>query len=175
MAIKEILLLGNPMLRKKCEKVKNFSDPVLLQNINDLKDTLQNFRTTHGFGRGIAAPQIGFTQQVIFINIDNPMALMNSKIIKRSKAMMMLWDDCFSFPDILVRVKRNVQIRVAYQDKSGKTHTLDAKGALSELLQHEIDHTNGVLAIDRAIDTKHIVLRSEWKKFTTAGYAGYQL
>lgn len=175
MAIKEILLLGNPILRKKCEKVKNFSDPILLQNINDLKDTLQNFRTTHGFGRGIAAPQIGITKELIYINIDNPLVLINLKIIKRSKAMMMLWDDCFSFLDIMVRVKRNVQIRAAYQDEFGKTHTMDAKGGFSELLQHEIDHINGVLAIDRAIDLKHIVLRSEWKKISSAAHVGYQL
>ena len=175
MAIKEILLLGNPMLRKKCEKVKDFSDPILSQNINDLKDTLQDFRTTHGFGRGIAAPQISFSKQVIFVTIDNPLVLINSKIIERSKAMMMLWDDCFSFPDILVRVKRNVQIRVAYQDEAGKAHTLDAKGALSELLQHEIDHTNGILAIDRAIDSKHIVLRSELKKISSVDNQSYIL
>ena len=77
---------------------------------------------------------------------------------------MTLWDDCFSFPDILVKVKRSTTITIRFQDESGKRKTLTADGSLSELLQHEIDHLDGILAIDRAVDSKHIVLRSEWKK-----------
>jgi peptide deformylase len=164
MAVREILLLGNPALRAQCEKVKDFSDDGLKQTMVDLRDTLSDFRRRRGFGRGIAAPQIGVARRMIFINIDSPIALVNPEIVKRSRQKMTLWDDCFSFPDLMVKVRRNITITVRFHDTSGKKQTLDAAGGLSELLQHEIDHVNGILAIDRAIDERHIILRSEWEK-----------
>ncbi len=164
MAAKEILLLGNPVLRTICEPVHHFSDAVVQTTIDDLRDTLADFKQTHGFGRGIAAPQIGMTQRIIFIDVDKPLALINPRITHRSRNTMMIWDDCFSFPDIVVKVERNESIHVEYRDESGTKQTLEAEGGLSELLQHEIDHLDGVLAIDRAIDSKHIILRSEWEK-----------
>lgn len=164
MAIKEILLLGNPVLRKKCVVVKRVNDPAVRRTITDLADTLNNFRRQKGFGRGIAAPQISVASRILFINVDRPMALINPKIVSRSKTMMTLWDDCFSFPDILVKLKRNSAVMVEYLDKHGARQLLAAKGGLSELLQHEIDHLDGILAIDRAIDSKHIILRSEYDK-----------
>lgn len=162
--IREILLLGDPILRTKCKAVTSFDSPELHSLVNDLRDTLYDFRKRNGFGRGIAAPQIGVTQRAIFIHVDEPVALVNPRIIKRSVKAFALWDDCFSFPNLLVKVKRHYSIEVAYQDKAGKRHTLKASGALSELLQHEIDHLNGVLAVDRAIDSRHIVFRSELSK-----------
>ena len=175
MAVREILLLGNPLLRVKCEKVKNFSDPELHRTITDLRDTLADFKATHGFGRGIAAPQIGVTQRVIVTNVDAPRVLINPEIVKRSRKHITLWDDCFSFPDILVKVRRRYTIEVAYRDEAGKRHTIEASDGYSELLQHEIDHLDGILAIDRAVDTKHIVLRSEWKKMNVHEPSDYQL
>lgn len=164
MAVREILLLGNPVLRTKCEKVKSISDAETDPIVRDLSDTLSDFRARNGFGRGIAAPQIGVTKRIIFIHVDHPIALVNPHIVQRSRATMMLWDDCFSFPEILVKVKRNLKILVRYQDEFGARKEMTAEAGLSELLQHEIDHIDGVLAIDRAIDSRHIILRSEWKK-----------
>jgi peptide deformylase len=162
--VREILLLGNPVLRSSCARVKNFADPAVGETIADLRDTLGAFRSSHGFGRGIAAPQIGVTRRILFIHLEQEFALINPEIVKKSKKMMTLWDDCFSFPDILVKVRRHVGIAVAFRDKEGTRRTLEATGGLSELLQHEIDHLDGVLAIDRAVDSQHIVLRSEWNK-----------
>ncbi len=164
MAIKEILLLGNSVLRKKCAVVKKANDPAVRKTIDDLTDTLDNFRKQKGFGRGIAAPQIGVSSRVIVINVEGLLALINPKIVSRSKTMMTLWDDCFSFPDILVKLKRHSKISVKYSDQDGKERQLDANGGLSELLQHEIDHLDGILAIDRATDSRHIILRSEYDK-----------
>ena len=175
MAIREILMLGNPVLRETCDTVKDFSHGSLKSTVDDLRDTLTDFRARHGFGRGIAAPQIGITQQVIFINIDKPMVLVNPRIIRRSGKTMTLWDDCFSFPDIMVKVNRHLHITAEFQDETGTKRTLKASGDYSELLQHEIDHINGILAIDRAIDSKHIILRSEWKKLFSAGQTVSQL
>ena len=78
---------------------------------------------------------------------------------------MTLWDDCFSFPDILAKVNRNLSIEIRYRDEEGKKLSLRAESGLSELLQHEIDHLDGILAIDRAVDSKHIVYRSEYERW----------
>ncbi len=172
---REILLLGNPILRMKCRRVTDFTHDGVDGIIADLRDTLESFRSAHGFGRGIAAPQIGVSKRIIFINTPSPMALINPEIIRRSRRRMTLWDDCFSFPDLLVRVKRHLGIVVHYSDEHGKRHVIEATAALSELLQHEIDHLDGILAVDRAIDSRHIVLRSEWKKLTESTAAGYRL
>ncbi|MCI0706743.1 MAG: peptide deformylase [Ignavibacteriae bacterium] len=164
MPVKEILLLGNPILRQKCAIVKNINAPEVTEAVADLRDTLMDFRSRMGFGRGIAAPQIGIAKQIIYIDFEYQGALINPKITKRSKRKFTLWDDCFSFPDILAKVERNYTIEVSFLNKDGKKQKLKAEGALSELLQHEIDHLNGVLAIDRAIDSKHIILRREYEK-----------
>lgn len=169
MAVRDILLLGNPILRRKCSAVKSPADSSVKRAMRDLSDTLQNFRAKRGFGRGIAAPQIGVGLRIIFIRMDAPVAMINPKILKRSKTMMTLWDDCFSFPDLLARVKRHSRITVSYTDRSGKRCQLEAEGGLSELLQHEIDHLDGILAIDRAIDSRHIILRSEYEKMLKTG------
>jgi peptide deformylase len=161
MAVKEILLLGNPVLRQRSRRVMNISGEVRIV-IKDLKETLGHIRKTHGFGRGIAAPQIGCSLRIICINTDEPLTLINPKITGRSGETMRLWDDCFSIPGIMVKVKRHKKIKVKYFNESMEAQTKDFIGDQSELVQHEIDHLDGVLAIDRAIDSKHIILRSEW-------------
>ena len=162
MAVRKILLLGNPILRTRCSPVKEFSSKETRGTIADLRDTLVDFRKRRGFGRGIAAPQIGSTLGIIFIRLGGLDALINPKIIKRSTQTIELWDDCFSFPDLLVKVRRHKKIVVSYVDEAGERKILKASDALSELLQHEIDHINGVLAIDRAIRKQDILLRSEF-------------
>lgn len=164
MPVREILLLGNPTLRQSCVAVKAPRADEIQSTIIDLRDTLSSFRSRHGFGRGIAAPQIGVSHRVIFVNADYTGPLINPIIVKRSRKKFRLWDDCFSFPDILVHVERNYSIEVAFVDEQGKKKQLPAEGSFSELLQHEIDHLNGVLSVDRAIDSKHIILRSEYEK-----------
>lgn len=166
MAVKEILLLGNPVLRQKCSPVKDTGSGDVKALVANLRDTLQDFRRRKGFGRGIAAPQIGSTKQVVYIDFEYTGPLINPKIVRRSKKKFTLWDDCFSFPDILVQVVRNYSIMVSFRDKSGKVRKLKAEGAFSELLQHEIDHVNGILAIDHAINTRHIFLRTEYEKLS---------
>jgi len=165
MAVREILQLGNPTLRVKCSEVKRFDAEDLKQLITDLRDTLYDFRERNGFGHGIAAPQIGATQRVIFTHVDEPLALINPIIVKRSVRQITLWDDCFSFPNLLVKLNRNHSIEVRYQDEDGKEHTLAVEDSFSELLQHEIDHLNGILAIDRAIASQYIVYRAEYEKW----------
>lgn len=164
MAVREILLLGNPILRTRCRRVSSANRAAVQSVIQDLRDTLQQFRRDRGFGRGIAAPQIGVSERIIFVDYEFSGPMINPEIVRRSRKQFLLWDDCFSFPDLLVRVERSKEIEVAFRDEAGKRRRVSASGGLAELLQHEIDHLDGILAIDRAVDSKHIVLRSEYEK-----------
>ena len=168
MSAREILLLGNPLLRQRCTNARTIRSEKTRQVIADLRDTLAEFRSHHGFGRGIAAPQIGSSQKIIYVDADYTGALINPRIVRRSRTRFRLWDDCFSFPDLLAYVQRNYSITVSFVDEEGKRKQLRAQGAFSELLQHEIDHLNGILAIDRAIDSRHIILRSEYERLSHA-------
>jgi peptide deformylase len=168
MAIKSILHLGNPLLFEKCSPIKSIMAPRTIKVIRDLKDTLEDFKESNGFGRAIAAPQIGVLKRIIYVDFPKAKisgAMINPKIVKRSKEKIRVWDDCFSFPDLLVKVERAKEIEVEYQTEDGKKQTISAMGDLSELLQHEIDHLDGILAVERAIDGQSFALRSEWEKY----------
>jgi peptide deformylase len=149
----DILQLGDPRLHEVCALVDARASSTL---VRDLADTLAAFRDEHGFGRAIAAPQIGVLSRVIVVNVPSGFAaaLHNPTIDTRSDEMFELWDDCFSFPDLLVRVRRHQRVTVSWDDEHGARRRIDADGALAELLQHEIDHLDGILATQRAVDGK---------------------
>jgi len=163
-AIREILQLGNPLLWKASEPVVDPLDVEITRVVEDLRSTLGDFRARFNFGRAIAAPQIGIHRRVLMVTLAQPEALINPEIVRASSDMFELWDDCFSFPDLMVRVRRHRQISVRYLDSSGDQRTLDAEDDISELLQHEIDHLDGILAVDRAINSQSFALRSELRK-----------
>ncbi len=167
MAAKTILLLGNPLLWKPAAPVREAAIPAARRTVRDLRDTLTDFRKRNGFGRGIAAPQIGILKRIIYVlfpeeGIDG--AFINPRIVKKSRQKFRIWDDCFSFPNLLVRVERAKTVEVEYMAGTGEKRRIMAKDDLSELLQHEIDHLDGILAVERAIDGRSFALRGEWKK-----------
>jgi peptide deformylase len=159
MAVREILLLGNPELWHPSAPVGSVTSRETKELIADMAATLGDFRDRNGYGRGIAAPQIGKHRRMIFIQVGEAMPMINPTIVRASREMMELWDDCFSFPGLMVRVRRHVEVDVNYTDEYGGQKTLKASGDLSELLQHEIDHLDGILATDRAIDTRSLASR----------------
>lgn len=168
MPLRPILQLGNPLLREKCEPVPDPATPAIANLVADLNDTLAHWRSTTGYGRGIAAPQIGVLRRVIFLQLpgEGPWPLINPEIIQRSQEKIVVWDACLSFLSIFMQVERHREISVRYQNLRGETITIQAgeERNLSELLQHEIDHLDGILAIDRVIDTKTICTREEFEK-----------
>jgi peptide deformylase len=165
MAIRRIRQLGDPILRQVCAVTQA---EAASEVIRDLRDTLRRFQEERGFGRGIAAPQIGEPVRVIHLQFEGvEYDLVNPRYLSRSAAMFELWDDCFSFPDLLVRVRRHVQVDVEFEDTAGETRILRAEGALAELLQHEIDHLDGILAVDRALDRDAFRTREEHERQTS--------
>ena len=168
MAIRPIVQLGDPLLREKCARVDDATSVELKQLVNDLSDTLAHWRSTTGYGRGIAAPQIGVLQRVIFLKLPGvePWPLINPEIVGASEEKMVVWDACLSFLSIFMQVERRRWITVRYQNLDGEVLEFDAKDErnLNELLQHEIDHLDGVLAVDRVVDVKTICTREEFEK-----------
>jgi len=161
MAVKEILLLGNPKLYEVSSPVKEEEVDSVKHIVEDLHDTLMDFRNRNNAGRAIAAPQISFMKRVVFMNIEKPVVLINPVLDILSADMFEIWDDCMSFPDILVKVKRHKKCHVTFRDLEWKYQSLDLQDSLSELIQHEVDHLNGILAVSRAIDGKSFSLRSQ--------------
>ncbi len=168
MPIRPILQLGDPRLREKCAPVEEPASPEIRELVRDLADTLAHWRSTTGYGRGIAAPQLGVLRRVIFLKLPDmePWPLINPEIIECSPNKIIVWDACLSFLSIFMQVERHREITVRYQNLYGETRDLRAgdERNLSELLQHEIDHLDGILAIDRVLDLKTICMREEFEK-----------
>jgi peptide deformylase len=131
--------------------------------LRDLHATLRAFRLAHGFGRGISAIQIGLPLRVIFLEIaGQTYQLVNPEFLWRSPDTFTLWDDCFSFPHLMVRLARHQSLRLRYLTPAGLPRELDASGPLAELIQHEMDHLDGILAIDRALPGDSLCTREEY-------------
>ena len=149
--IRTILTDEDPRLRTESEPVQS-NDPAIEQDIVDLADTLADFRDRAGFGRAISAPQVGIMKRLIVLNLGaGPVALLNPTITQRSSEHQVVWDDCLSVPDRLVRVERSRSISLEFQNPAGQEISWDVTAAdMAELLQHEVDHLDGVLMTDRA-------------------------
>ena len=167
MPVQEIVELGNSFLWERCSPVEEPTAASVSELVSDLRATLESFRAEHGFGRGIAAPQIGSMKRVCYIDTTQGEfrgALINPEMTYESSERYEMWDSCFCFPRLVVRVTRATEVRVDYLDVEGVLRTLEASGELSALLQHEIDHLDGVLAVEKALSPKSFMSRSEWER-----------
>ncbi len=168
MPVRPVLQLGDPLLRLPAVVVDDPQSQEIRDLIRDLSDTLAHWRAKTGYGRGIAAPQLGISQRVIFLKLPGvePWPLINPEIVERSEERIIVWDACLSFLSIFMQVERHRQITVRYQNPEGDVLEFDAGDDrnLSELLQHEIDHLDGILAIDRVVDLKTICTKEEFEK-----------
>lgn len=158
---KEILRLGNPLLYEVSKPVKREELSQLPSIIQDLHDTLQAFRSQHHSGRAIAAPQIGIQKRILYLFINQPIVLINPEITLMGDSMIEIMDDCMSFPNLLVKVQRYKNCRIRYRDLEWNEHIIYPDDNLSELLQHEYDHLDGILATMRAIDNHSFYLKQE--------------
>jgi peptide deformylase len=129
------------------------------------------FRAKHGWGRGIAAPQIGVMKRIVYLHVEEPWLIINPIMANASSELMEVWDDCMSFPDLLVRLHRHRSLDLTYRDEQWAEHTIHVDGLISELLQHEMDHLDGTLAVSRAIDASSFALQSQRQLLTGGVFA----
>lgn len=168
MTVRRIRALGDPILRVRCEEIANPQSLAVRIVVDDLADTLRDWQSRFGTGRAIAAPQIGAPLRLVYVEMDRPWVLVNPEIVDIGHEDFEVWDDCFSFPNLYVRVLRAYRIKVRYQDLRGTWHEVELEGPRAELLQHEIDHLDGVLAVDRPHGLDPYCLREEWNRHYSA-------
>lgn len=166
MAIRPTVQIGNPILRQVAAPVEDPAAPELVSLVADLSETLADWRRRTGYGRGIAAPQIGVSKRVVFIRIpgEEPLVLINPQLTWASDEAFTVWDACLSYFTLFFQVKRARAVRVRYTDAAGRTQVIEAEGDLAELLQHELEHLDGRLAIDLVTDPRSFCSVEEFEK-----------
>jgi peptide deformylase len=153
--LEDILLLGDPRLYQICEPVTEADKPLVNEWVLDLHQVMEEIRAKYNFGRGIAAPQLGIMKRLFYLNVTEPLVIINPEIIWTSDEQFTLWDDCMSFPNLLVQVIRYKSLKLNYlNEKFQSKEWLIEEPEMAELVQHEYDHLNGVLCTMRAIDER---------------------
>ena len=162
--IHPILLLPNPLLRKKSAPV-----PRVDKDVRKLTEDM--FQTMYDApGVGLAAVQIGVAKRVITVDATrgeetkHPIALVNPELVWTSDEEIVHEEGCLSIPEITEEVERPEKVRVRYLDLDGREQLIEAEGLLARVLQHEIDHTNGVLFIDHISKLKRDRITKKFSK-----------
>lgn len=165
MALRDIVLMGDPVLRKSAETVTEFGEE-LQTLVRDMFETMY-----HAEGIGLAAPQIGLSERLIVVDLrvqegEEPrsVAVVNPEVTWQSPEVEKESEGCLSIPGLEEFVKRPVSVRVEGQDPLGKALVVEADGLFARALQHEIDHVNGILFLDRVSPLKRKMLLKKWKK-----------
>ncbi len=148
MAIRPILKLPDPILRKKAKPIERV-DADLRRLVDDMLATMYDAP-----GIGLAAPQIGILRRLIVMDPAKdeapkiPVIMVNPEILERSEELRVHDEGCLSIPDFTAEIERPAKTRVSFLDRAGKRQEIELEGIWSTLVQHEIDHLNGVLFID---------------------------
>ena len=148
------------MLYEKSVLVKPDEIEGLLSKFELMFETVLDYRKKYGTGRAIAAPQIGLQKRIICLNIDSPLVMINPELSNLSSEMFEVWDDCMSFPNILVKVMRHKRLSLSFYHVNWQKHNWDLEEDMAELIQHEYDHLDGILATQRAIDDKSFRIKT---------------
>jgi peptide deformylase len=165
MALREIIKLPDKRLRLKSEPVKRI-DAGIRKLVDDLFETMYDAP-----GIGLAAIQIGVAKRVVTMDLSKkeddhkPLVFINPEVTWKSAEKSKYEEGCLSIPDYYEEVQRPAQVKVKYLDLDGNEHEIEAAGLFATCLQHEIDHTNGVLFIDHISKLKRDRIV---KKFTKA-------
>lgn len=165
MAIRDIVLLGDPVLRTPADPVASFDDE-LRALVDEMFETMY-----HAEGVGLAAPQIGLSQRIFVIDVrdeDAPLggrfALINPEIVEASRETDRQSEGCLSIPGLDEVVERPERVVVRGLDPEGTPVEVQADGILARALQHEKDHLDGILFIDRVSPLKRRMLLKRWRK-----------
>ena len=151
-----IRVFGDPVLRKRAKPVTKFDD--------NLEKTIERMIETmyHYDGVGLAAPQVGISQRFFVMDVGNgPVAVINPEILEIDPETEVAEEGCLSFPEIFVEIERSKRIKVKYQNTRGEYVEEELEGYAARVFQHEFDHLNGVLIIDRISPAKRLLLRKK--------------
>lgn len=162
MAVRKILQYPDPLLRVRCSEV-SLSDPFIREVVRDLRDTL-----LASPGIGLSAPQIGYPLRVILIDLSRmeerrPILLINP-VILTMEAPKVIREGCLSIPQYTANVERMESVRVRGYDEGGKELEITTTGLEAIAIQHEVDHLNGILFIDRVSSLKRDLFRRKGYK-----------
>lgn len=158
----DIHYLGDRVLRQPAKRIAKVDDK-LRQTIKEMLQTMYS-----ADGIGLAAPQVGINKQLIVIDIaldqpeEPPLVLINPKVINSSSNLCNSEEGCLSIPGVYLEVTRPDEIEISYKNELGKPCKLKATGLLSRAIQHEMDHLNGVMFVDRV--NNNLALNEELKK-----------
>lgn len=164
--IKELLKLGNPKLYEISSLITEEDLQDVPGWVADLHDTLMEYRRVYGAGRAVAAPQIGIQKRLLYMYLDKAYVFINPVMEFPDDEMYELLDDCMSFPGLIVKVRRHRRAVIRYFDLDMKPQVMELEGDLSELLQHEYDHLDGILATMRAVDHKSFYMEQMKRDFS---------
>ncbi len=145
-----ICTLGDKQLEKVAEPVTQF-DEALQELLLDMQETMHA-----DSGVGIAAPQVGVSKQ-IFIAAppgENPLVCINPSILETSQETSLFEEGCLSVPGVFAEIERPTEVTFHYQDVKGRSHTIRATGYLARIMQHEYDHLQGKLFVDKIQNPK---------------------
>ncbi len=160
----QILTYPNPALKEPASKVINF-DAELSALMDNLKQTMYAAN-----GIGLASTQVGVMKRAAVVDVsengDKALEFINPEIIWRDQNLVQSEEGCLSIPDYRDIIERHAAIKVTAQDRSGQSFDLEAEGILAICLQHEIDHLDGILFIDRLSRLKRDVFKRWLKKRT---------
>ena len=156
---RKILRLGDPVLYETSRPVERGELEELRPVFRDMMDTIVAVRRDYGFGRAIAAPQVGVQKRLICMLTDRPYVIVNPSLEFVGEEKMEVLDDCMSFPGLLVRVERYRHCILRYRDENWQEREKRMDDDMSELIQHEYDHLDGILATMRAMDSKSFVMK----------------
>lgn len=164
--VASVLRIGDPRLRAVSAPVGDVAQEWFREQDARLHSVLADFRQQHGFGRAVAAPQIGVARRFVAMNLgDGPRTLVDPRVLETGSRTVTLWDDCMSFPGLLVRLRRHASLTVESTDADGVRREWRIDDAhVAELVQHELDHLDGILAVDRALDGAALVERATFEE-----------
>ncbi len=144
MAIRNIVQVGDDVLRQRCFEVESF-DEKLWTLLDDMKDTVKKEQ-----GAGLAAPQVGILRRAVVVDVEEGYFEFINPVILQYKGEQMGWEGCLSVRGKSGIVSRPMKVTLAYQDRYGEKKLLKAKGFFARAICHELDHLDGVLYIDKA-------------------------
>ncbi len=167
--LREIRMMGDPVLRQKAAPVAEVDEDVR-RLVDDMLETMYD-----ADGIGLAAPQVGLLKRVLVIDIRDPevrpFALVNPEILETGGESEKGEEGCLSIPGLRDIVERPGTCRVRGLDRNGDAVEIQADGLLARALQHEIDHLDGVLFVDRVSPLKRRLLLKKWQKIRPEGAA----